>query len=465
MSSAALPSAPLPYELPGAPATWQAPLRLVHDATPAPIAPPVSPARASHRLLACDDDALLRLAVGGRAEPFAVAYERHRGPLFRYCLAMTSHRDDAADAAQDAWLRAFAALRRVPFEPRPFRPWIYAIARNACIDRLRGRGRMSMHELDEADLAPAPSPEQERAAREEVRNVLADLARLPLLERSEILMRDLAGLSHEEIARELHISVRRSRALAGEARSFLHDRRAGRAMPCGDVRTQLERPRQGRNRRLRAHLDDCELCAALERRGRARKLSSLAVAPLALLRALNDRAATWLASPAEGLTAAAAGRGGAALAVAAVAVGGGATVAPSTSAPEARPGPVASVPDRAARAAAGAPARRTATAQPRTRRSLARSHRAAVRAGADTSPTAARAGTSPAAHTSQPAGADTPSAVPGRTAGPLPAVSAPDPVPAVREPVAAVREAVDSAPAVVDETVADVRRAVPGAGA
>ncbi len=462
MSPAALTSAPLPYELPGAPETWQAPLRLVHDATPAPIAPPVSPARDSHRLRTCDDDELLRLAVGGKVEPFAVAYERHGAPLFRYCLAMTSHRDDAADAAQDAWLKAFAALRREPFEPRPFRPWIYAIARNACIDRLRGRNRASLHELDEADLAPAPSPEQECAAREEVRNVLSDLAQLPLLERSEILMRDLAGLSHEEIAQELHISVRRSRALAGEARSFLHDRRAGRDMPCGDVRTQLERPRQGRNRRLRAHLDDCELCSAFERRRRARKLSSLALAPVALLRTLTDRAAAWLASPVDGLAAAAASRGAAGLAVAAVAVGGAATVVPTTSTPPDRPGAVASMPDRAARPAPAAPAPRAATARPRTPRSLARSDRTAVRADGDPSPAAPRTATAEVSH---PAGAQVPSAAPDRTDSSAPAVPAPAPAEVVRAPVATVRETVESAPAAVAETVAGVQRVVPTAGA
>lgn len=463
-------ASPSPAPASAGPRPALAPLRLVHDRARPPAAAAAVDPVASRRLRDRGDEALVRLAAGGRADAFSIVYARHRAGLYRYCLAMTGDAEDAADAAQDAWLRAFAAARAGRAGERPFRPWIYTIARNACIDRLRGRRRASVRELDEADLAPAPGPEQERAARAEVHALLADLARLPVLQRSGVLMRDLAGLDHDEIARELRVSVRRSRALTGDARAFLHDRRAGRAMACDDVRTQISHARQARNRRIGAHLEDCQLCATFERRRRAHRLSSLAVAPLVLLRGVLDRAAAWFASPAGAAAAlpGGAGRGAATLAAAALVAAGGGAVATSPAGTP-RPEAVRAAPHAGADAGGGA----TATGG---------SGAAGRRGGASSGPGTGRARSdrgTPAAPPPRPAAGAAPRRAHVDAAGPPAGPDGPAPASlpaagAVETHVAAtVRAGIDTARATAARTVdaasaalpAEVARALPSAGA
>jgi RNA polymerase sigma-70 factor (ECF subfamily) len=256
---------------------------LLGQPVPAPLAMPLS---GSDEILAG------RVARDGQA-PFAVLYERHRADLHRYCLSVVRDHEEAADAAQEAWLRAFVALRAPQMGPIVFRAWLYAIARNACTDRLRDRGRFSLKELSEHDLGRAESSADLHEAREDVRAVLADLAALSERQRSAIALREVAGLSVDEIAATLETTPPKAMSLIAEARRVLHERHTGRMLSCDAVRTRIEMLRV-HSHGVRAHLDDCAACRAHHATTRGRRLSSLGVIPLGFLRPLHARFGPFL---------------------------------------------------------------------------------------------------------------------------------------------------------------------------
>src|SRR5215207_10730193 len=77
-------------------------------------------------------------AARGDATAFAAVYERHHQALYRYCRSILRHQEDAQDALQNTFTRAFAALQD---EQRDFelRPWLFRIAHNEAISILRRR--------------------------------------------------------------------------------------------------------------------------------------------------------------------------------------------------------------------------------------------------------------------------------------------------------------------------------------
>ena len=251
---------------------------LLGEPVPAPLAAPLS---------GSDESLAGRVAREGQA-PFAALYERHRGDLHRYCLSVVRDHEEAADAAQEAWLRAFIALKSPQMRPISFRAWLYAIARNACTDRLRDRGRFSLKELSEQDLGRAESSADLHEAREDVRAVLADLAALSERQRSAIALREVAGLGVDEIATALETTPPKAMSLIAEARRVLHERHAGRMLSCDAVRARIEMLRV-QSHGVRAHLDDCAACRAHHVSTRGRRLSSLGVIPLGFVRPLLAR--------------------------------------------------------------------------------------------------------------------------------------------------------------------------------
>src|SRR5438270_12360475 len=84
------------------------------------------------------DERLAQLASRGNARAFAALYERHHQALYRYCLAIVRRPEDAQDALQSAFERAFAALRAGEREVS-VRPWLFRIVHNESISLLRSR--------------------------------------------------------------------------------------------------------------------------------------------------------------------------------------------------------------------------------------------------------------------------------------------------------------------------------------
>jgi RNA polymerase sigma factor (sigma-70 family) len=202
-------------------------------------------------------------AARGDAAAFAAVYERHHQALYRYCRSILRHEEDAQDALQSTFARAFAALQdeRRDFE---LKPWLFRIAHNEAISILRRRRETS-------ELADVPGEEGETeqrvSEREELRMLRYDLADLPDRQRSALVLRELNGLSHTEIGAVLDLSPSAVKQSIFEARTALFSCREGREMPCHDVRRMLSDGdgRVLRGRGVRAHLRSCPECRRFKR--------------------------------------------------------------------------------------------------------------------------------------------------------------------------------------------------------
>src|SRR4029077_5229495 len=105
---------------------------------------------------------------------------------------------DAQDALQSTFTRALSALKRGQ-RSAPLRPWLFRIAPNEAISGLRRR-RRGEESLADTSLPLAASAEDQAGERAQLAVLLSDLAALPDRARSALVMRELSGLSHEEIA-------------------------------------------------------------------------------------------------------------------------------------------------------------------------------------------------------------------------------------------------------------------------
>ena len=216
-------------------------------------------------------DERLAARVPTDATAFTELHERYEQPLLRFTGSLLRDSHDAADAAQDAWTRAFAALRAEPVRVLSVRAWLFAIARNACIDRMRDGKRCAPAEIDERALGTSPAAEDVIELRDRARAALRDLAGLSERQRDAVVLRDLNGLEGEELARALHTDTRRASWLLTDARRSLAEVRSGRGLSCEATRHALETSRI-RTRAVRAHIAGCSECDGFARRRVARRV-------------------------------------------------------------------------------------------------------------------------------------------------------------------------------------------------
>jgi RNA polymerase sigma factor (sigma-70 family) len=121
------------------------------------------------------DQRLVDEARAGSERAFEVLFDRHHRPVLAFCRHMLGCREEAEDAVQQTFLTAYSEIARGE-QPRALRPWLYAIARHRCLSALRGRGRRSLRDVP--DLG-ADNLLSDLITREDLRAILADVARLP----------------------------------------------------------------------------------------------------------------------------------------------------------------------------------------------------------------------------------------------------------------------------------------------
>jgi RNA polymerase sigma factor (sigma-70 family) len=231
------------------------------------------------RLPGLADEALARLAARGNTRAFAAVYERYHQMLYRYCRSILKDDVDAQDALQSTFTRALSALQRGQ-RSAPLRPWLFRIAHNEAISMLRRR-RRAVEPLGDPRLPSAASAEDQAGDRARLAVLLGDLAALPDRARSALVMRELSGLSHEEIAVALDISVGAAKQSIFEARRGIAECAEGRAMACAEVCQAISDGdrRVLRGRRVRAHLRDCTSCSSFAAAIGARQTELRAVVP------------------------------------------------------------------------------------------------------------------------------------------------------------------------------------------
>jgi RNA polymerase sigma factor (sigma-70 family) len=238
-----------------------------------------------------DDSEVVAAIVAGDPAGLGEAYDKYAVPLYAYCRSMLREPADAADAVQDTFLVAaykLAGLR----DPGKLRPWLYAVARNECLRRLRG-GNVTFG-LDEAAELPGDSIDAAAATEQsDLRELIRDaIDGLNPSERDVIELSLGHALEGDDLAATLGVSRNHAHALLSRARSqferslgALIVARTGRHA-CLALQGMLDgwdgRMTVLMRKRISRHIDHCGICG--ERKRRELSPAMLAVgAPLAAL--------------------------------------------------------------------------------------------------------------------------------------------------------------------------------------
>ncbi len=157
-----------------------------------------------------DDTDLVERFIAGDIPAFAELVRRYQDKIYNLCSYMLADPDIAQDAAQDAFLKAYYRLKDFRGDCA-FYSWLYRIAVNTCLDEKR-RSRQPTDYMEPApslEEIPSPSPSADRIyqSKETSHAIQAALQKLPEGLRAAILLKEMEGLSYEEIADACRISV------------------------------------------------------------------------------------------------------------------------------------------------------------------------------------------------------------------------------------------------------------------
>ncbi|MGI8593672.1 MAG: RNA polymerase sigma factor [Solirubrobacteraceae bacterium] len=268
-------------------------------------------------LRAVPNERLVALVRAGSEPAFEAIYERHHRGILAFCRHMLGSAHEAEDAVQHTFLAAYRDLLASE-KPIVLRPWLYAIARNRSLSTLRARRERPAS--DEADLEVATeglAAQVER--RQDLRELLADIGRLPDEQRGALVLAELGDLSHEEVADVMGVRKEKVKALVFQARESLAVGRQARETPCAEVREELSTARGAALRRapLRRHLGECAGCRAFRDEIKQQRRAMAAILPVIPTAGLKAGSLPWIAgaggagAAGGGLAGGAAGVGGA----------------------------------------------------------------------------------------------------------------------------------------------------------
>ena len=221
--------------------------------------------------------------ASGDDQAFEEIFDRYGPALLRFCTHMLGSREWGEDALQLTFVAAYKALRRGGCDGA-LRPWLYAIARNCCLSELRARREIPDSDRVSAEGPAIDGPAGQFARREQFREIVQDIQRLPADQRAALVLFELGDQSHEEIARVLGVRRDKVKALIFQAREGLSRGRTARETSCSEVRERLanERGKAPARGILRAHIDRCAPCQAFEREVRRQRAVLALVLPVAL---------------------------------------------------------------------------------------------------------------------------------------------------------------------------------------
>lgn len=152
-----------------------------------------------------DERDLINRSRAGDLDAFEGLVRTHQDRIYNLAYRITGNREDASDASQDAFVRAYQAMPRFR-EDAAFSTWLHRIATNAALDLVRRRPAAPPVALPINHPAPG-GPEHEACRREISRRVQAALGGIPVEFRAAVVLRDLQGLAYDEIARVLRVPV------------------------------------------------------------------------------------------------------------------------------------------------------------------------------------------------------------------------------------------------------------------
>ncbi len=190
------------------------------------------------------DDELMERFQKGDETAFTLLVRRHQQPLVNFIAQFLGDKGIAEDLSQETFIRIFKATPRYKIGRAQFKTWMYHIASNLCKNEIRNRGRRSRYWVDntittgdagdaemdrENVIASAPAdvsyqPEIQ-FERKELRNAVRKaIAELPEQYRLPLVLRDLQGLSYNEISKILELRSGTTKSRINRARLMLKDK-------------------------------------------------------------------------------------------------------------------------------------------------------------------------------------------------------------------------------------------------
>ena len=175
-----------------------------------------------------DDRDLVGRARGGDQEAFTQLIVQYQVPLYNMALRMVGGPDDAADIAQEAFLRAWEKIRTL--RDAPFKSWLFQIAANLCYDHFRrGRRYGVMPDEDQTGNVvglgiATPDPQERAEANERNRLVRQSIEALEHDMRIAIVLRDVNGMAYDEIASVLRVPLGTVKSRIARARAQVQER-------------------------------------------------------------------------------------------------------------------------------------------------------------------------------------------------------------------------------------------------
>jgi RNA polymerase sigma factor (sigma-70 family) len=157
------------------------------------------------------DNALMSAVAAGTVSKLAILFERHHRALYRYFMSMTRDPQTSEDLVQDVFFRILRY--RATYDPgQSFTAWMYQIAKNANVDRIRQR-RGEVIEIDELTMGSRepvssdPDPEASAVRAQDVKRVRQAMELLPPEKREILVFCRFQGMKYEEIAEVLGCGV------------------------------------------------------------------------------------------------------------------------------------------------------------------------------------------------------------------------------------------------------------------
>lgn len=165
-------------------------------------------------------------ARDGDPQAFAQIVDRYQKPVYNLCYRMLGNAEDAEDAAQETFLRAYRSIRRYD-RNRSFSSWLLAIAAHYCIDQYRRRKltTVSVEELPFPDLSDdQPNMENRLSKKEEMLHIRSLLEILDPIDRAAVVLYYWYDYSYQEICETLSLSTSALKSRLHRARKAMAQR-------------------------------------------------------------------------------------------------------------------------------------------------------------------------------------------------------------------------------------------------
>ncbi|HKH23333.1 MAG TPA: sigma-70 family RNA polymerase sigma factor [Solirubrobacterales bacterium] len=272
-------------------------------------------ARRSPLLRFQEDENLVALTRKGHQHAFDMLVERYQSRLLGFCRQMLGSTEDAEDVLQEVFVAAFNAMV-ADERPIAVRPWLYRIARNRCLNHLRKPTADGQDTMDTHPHMNGVTTHERVQNREEFRNLLSDVGKLPETQRSALLLREIDAMSYEEIAQAMDTTVPGVKSLLVRARIALAESSQARQLTCDEVRIELAEAAEGLAKvtgPARRHIKGCDACGEFRTQLRSDSKALAAIFPAGPLLVLKGALLAKLSGVfGGGGSGAAAGGGGAA---------------------------------------------------------------------------------------------------------------------------------------------------------